>query len=67
LPTPVADALRSQTGAAIDDFVLAEVKQRLADCAVRRSPEVGPAVVRNGHRKERMAGDDQVESGTFGV
>jgi len=53
LPTPVASALMSQTGAAIDVFVLAEVKQRLADCAGRRSPEGDPAVVRNGHHKER--------------
>jgi len=53
LPTPVASALRPQTGAAIDDFALSEAKQRLADCAGRRSPEVGTAVVRNGHHKKR--------------
>jgi len=53
LPVPVASVLRSQTGAAIDDSVLAEVKQRLADCAGRMSPEGGPAVVRNGYHKER--------------
>jgi len=44
----VISALRSQTGAAIGDFVLAEVKERLADCAGRKSLEGGPAVVRNG-------------------
>jgi len=53
LPTPMASALRSQTGAAIDDFVLAEVKERLVDCAGQTAPEDDPAVVRNGHRKER--------------
>jgi len=53
LPTPVASALMSQTGAAIDDFVLAEVKQRLAECSGRKSPEGDPAVVRNGHHKVR--------------
>jgi len=53
LPTPAVSALRSQTGAVIDDFVLAEVKQRLANCAGRRSPEGGPAVVRNSYHMER--------------
>jgi len=53
LPPPVAIALRQQTGAAIDDFALAALKQRSAECSGRRSPEGGPAVVRNGHHKER--------------
>jgi len=55
LPTSVVIALRSQTGAVIDDFVLSEVKQGPTDCSGRRYPESGTAVVRNGHRKERTA------------
>jgi len=35
LPMPVASASRPQISVAIDDFVLTEVKQRLADCAGR--------------------------------
>jgi len=37
---------------------MAEVKQRLAGCAGRRSPEGGPAVVRNGYHRERTMPTD---------
>jgi len=53
LQTAVISALKAQICAAIDDFLLAEVTQRLADCAGRTSPDGGPAVVRNGYHNER--------------
>jgi len=53
LPTPVASALRTQTGAAIDDFALAALKQRSAECAaggLRRATlrSCATATTRNG-------------------
>jgi len=62
VPTPVLSALRAQISASIDDFVLAEVKQRLAECLGRMSPENGTAVVRHSYQEGQTVLTDLVGS-----